>query len=287
MSYARFFMLVLGFVLLMMAGCSDDNATNPVQPTVPLGHARGSITLRPQAVLDYFKVFGNGTRSPNLDSVRIGDSLIASRFIHMEGPGNYVDAYSVISWAENGSASTYMYDHGDTATITFWAEDRSSSCRLKLLNPESASVYITAPLRFADTIEQGQSDTIYWNRVPEADYYAVMVPWLPIAGDWKFLFDYTLDTSYVLSGASMPDSVQQADVVVTPFTGPDPRTGLTNWSGTLLDGAVFSYGSNDYTSIVISSPPPAPGRLRPNLSAARPEQTPSEIVAKVYERFGH
>jgi hypothetical protein len=82
-----------------------------------------------------------------------------------------------------------------------------------------------------------------------------------------------------------PDSLINFDVVVTPFTGPDPRSGRGNWTGTLLDGVLYSFGGNDYTTIVIR-PPVVPAAVDlPRPVEKRPEWSSGEIVGNLYKQY--
>ena len=82
----------------------------------------------------------------------------------------------------------------------------------------------------------------------------------------------------------LPDSAMRYDVVVTPFTGPNPQTGLTNWNGTLMDGIIYSYGSFAVTSVVIRQPLPTANTALAVPTEARPEYNAEEIVVNVYKQ---
>jgi hypothetical protein len=181
-----------------------------------------------------------------------------------------------------------MYDHGDLATVRIWGEGRSAACQLKVLSPSAAEPTITAPGMYEDTIAVGAADTVYWNDVEHADYYSVLVAFFVSQNGVTstfFHFDYALDTSFVVTGAMHPDSVHSFDVVITPFTGPDPRLGTTNWTGDFLAGVLYSYGLNDYVRIVMERPFTAPPIGLSSPVVTRPEMTPAEMVASVYRKY--
>ncbi|PWB73781.1 hypothetical protein C3F09_04780 [candidate division GN15 bacterium] len=280
-------MLGLAFVALLMlavVGCGDDENTTAPAQTFPLGYTQGNIYVSPNTRMPRLEIHGNGAVTPNLDSIKVGDSLVNRQDWSMYSDGMFSDAYWAIPFVEDGDTSTLMYDPGDTAVIKVWGEGRFSSCRVKLLNPEEAILNITSPLSMADTIAFGGSDTVYWNKVDQADYYAVMVPWAHYSGNWLFGFYYATDTSFIITGNMMPDSVWRCDVVVSPFNGPDPRTDRSNWTGNLLDGVVYSSGGYRYVSIIINAP--APLTPIPRISADQPIWNADEIVANVYKKYG-
>ena len=285
-------LVLLGFgVLLVLAavGCNDDECASCPDPAVtPLGYTTGWLILAPGATLPQLQIFGNGAVAPNMDSVKVGDSLIARELWSMMSTAPYADAHWMISFNETGDPSTYMYEHGDVATVRAWGSGRSGTCQLKILNIATATVNITDPAPLADTIAPGVADTIFWNEVEYADYYAVMIPWEVSEGGgthWTFTYHYATDTSFIVTGAMQPDSAVRYDFVVTPFTGPNPRTGKTNWTGTLLDGVVYSIGQHAITSVVIRPLTLSPGMALSEPAEKRPEFSAEEIVHNVYKQF--
>ncbi len=276
--------LAFGLLMLMGAGCGDDDkATGPTKAT-PLGYAKGQIILVPHTGMQ-LEIFGNGAVTPNLDSIRVGDSLVNELEWSMESDLMFADAYWEIPFSEDGDALTFMYDPGDTAVIDVWGEGRSSTCRVKLLNPAQSEAEIISPAWFADTITPDESDTVYWHKVEQADYYAIMMPCAHYSGPWIFSYYCATDTFFIITGDMLPDSVVQCDVVVSPFNGPDPRTDQTNWTGNLLDGVVYSAGGHGYTSIIIGSPPPSPAGTASHIQPEHANWNGQAIVAKVYEKY--
>jgi hypothetical protein len=235
------------------------------------------------------QIYGQGAQTPNLDSIKVGDSLVAEQFWSIMIWTSFADAHWMISWVETGDPSTYMYEHGDTALVRVWGEGRQSSCRIKLLEPPMAQAVITEPANLADSILVGDADTVYWNELDVVDYYAVLIAfnvrWNGV-DQLRLHYGYTHDTSYVVTPAIIPDSTFRFGVYVTPFTGPDPQTGVSNWSGDYCNGRLYSFGSRHQTEIIVlPSPPVALPAMAP--SAIPPEKiTAAEIVAGVYEKFG-
>jgi hypothetical protein len=271
-------------------GCGDDDCPACPESITPLGYAIGSLFLDPGAHITALHVYPNGAVSPNLDSVKVGDSLVGQQNWTMFAATPFADAHCAVTFHETGNSSTYMYDHGDIATIEIWGQGRSSTCQLRILYPMAAIPHITDPLNYADTIAPGASDTVFWNTIEYIDYYAVMIAWEVLSeGGYYYTYDYyySPDTSFVISGAMQPpNAIDRFNVYITPFTGPDPQTGRTNWTGTLLDGVVYSYGIANSTTIVVNTLtiPPKVAALEPAKSLSG--ISAAEIVDRVYKKYG-
>jgi hypothetical protein len=280
---------ICGLLVVALAiGCGDEKCPSCPATVTPRGYAYGSIWLDPGVILPEMRVYGYGAVAPNLDSVKVGDSIVDKWNWSLASTWPYSDAYWMIHFFESGDVSTHMYHHGDTATVSIWGEGKSSTCRVKILDPDIARATITTPLMGEDTIAPGVADTVYWNDVDYADYYAIMVPFNVITGGgtmWTFYYDYTLDTFYTVTGAMQPDSLLYYDIVVTPFNGPDPRTGAGNWTGNLLTGKLYSSGGNVATRIFIDNVFLPSDKARLDVPENRPEWTAGEIIRKVYEKY--
>jgi len=276
--------VLLGLVLAFAAGCSDDDKVTGSVQTTPLGYTKGQIGATPMTSMN-LEIYGNGAVTPNLDSMKIGDSLVNQLEWTMNADHWFVDSYWRIPFIEDGDTSTNQYDPGDTAVISVWGEGRFSSCRVKLLDPDLSRIMFVSPASLADTITSDDSDTLYWSKVEQADYYAITVGCRHYSSVWLFGYYYSTDNSFLLTADMIPESVTQCDIAITPFNGPDPRTDRTNWTGNLLDGVVFSPGAFSYTSIVISTPLLVPKGAALQNSPERPSWNPDEMVAKVYEQY--
>jgi len=269
---------------IIMSGCSDDDCATCYG--TGMGFATGSIYLDPEAYLDYMYIYGYGAVPPNIDSAAIGDSTIGVDDIYYNYEEDYHDAYWEIYFSEDGD--NYMYEHGDTAVMTVWGEGKSSTCRVVILDADSAEATITSPEYNADTVANDESVTTYWNTVPEADYYAIMLEFRNLvngSSDWYYEFYYTLDTEFTVTPDHYPDSLYYFYVNVTPFTGPDPRTGKTNWTGDLLGGKLYSFGWDDYTRIYGWNYPIITGADKMVPGDDRPEWKPTDIVNAVYDKY--
>jgi hypothetical protein len=282
-------LVLTGFgVLLVLAaiGCNDDECASCPDPVVtPLGHARGVLGLGPSTVMA-MEIFSNGALAPNPDSVKVGDSLVPREAWQFTLDWGLIDIHYIIDFTESASPTNCMYHHGDVATIRVWGQGRSSSCQLKILDPSLAAANITTPATDADTIASGAADTVFWNKVEHVDYYAFLIAWqLEGLVYPNISYHYSADTSFIVTGAMYPDSVTLIEIAVTPFTGPDPRTGQTNWSGDLLDGVVFSAGESDIIDIHVLPLLRSPGVALSEPVEKLPEWSAEEIVGNVYKQF--
>lgn len=275
-------------ILLAIAGCGDDEkcASCPEPAASPIGFTEGYLVLGEGAAYMNLEILGNGSGAPNLDTVKVGDSLVPRSEWDFTVGDNFMAIRYLINFEENGYPATYMYDHGDTATIKVYGEGRSSTCRLKVLDYMLSAANITSPADNADTLSPGAADTVYWNYIEGVDYYACMVAYiLQWEGFPRLNFYFTTDTSFILTGAKYDSLAEVIQVFVTPFNGPDPRTGQSNWSGNLLEGVVYSFGASDYTTIhnlVLTKStgegPSQPEKLWPKASS-------EGIVADLYKQY--
>ncbi len=292
MSGSTFIGVGLGLLLaLAFAGCSNDNCVDCPGTTAPLGYAYGSLVLVPEAFTHQFEIHGHGAMAPDLDSIKLGDSLIGpSHWAVGSADGSYAGGYYAVFIQEMGDTSTFMYHHGDTATLTVWGEGRSSTCRLKLLDLDSSRAVITDPPPLGDTIMPGQSVTFSWSPASGADFYAIIIDWGLPFGPSHYYYDsrfyYTTDTFFTVPGSWQPDSLLHFGFHVTPFTGPDPRTGQSNWTGSLLDGVLYSFGITDARMIYLDTVAQSPSRsISPQAAAEETAMTPEQMVARVYEQY--
>lgn len=289
MSTKRIILIAVGLLAVAaLIGCGDDDCASCPETFTPLGHARGVLSLAPGTMMPMLQIYSNGAVAPNLDSVKVGDSSVSKEFWNLNASVAYADAHWEVNFFETGDTSTYMYDPGDLATISVWAEGRSSVCRVKILNPMLTATQVTDPTPYADTVSPGESDTLYWLKADDADYYAIMFAWYVVPLDrYIFSYYYSTDTTFVVTGAMQPaETAIEFNVHVTPFNGPDPRTGQSNWSGNLLDGVVYSYGQQSSTTIVIDQLLAASKGISPGATKAMPEVSAEEIVGNVYKKYG-
>lgn len=288
MSRKQIVMIAVALMTLAaLIGCGNDDCTSCPETVKVLGHARGSLQLLPAAYMPALHVFSDGAVAPNLDSLKVGDSLVDKLFWTVESDLPFGDAHLRISFLELGDTSNYMYKHGDLATITAWGQGRSSVCRLKVFNSSTAAAHVTHPFPNFDTIAVNGADTIFWNKVEHVDYYAVMIAWYVFPpGQYKFAYYYSTDTSFVVNESIWPaGGVMHLNVHITPFGGPDPRTGRSNWTGNLLDGVVYSIGEQSSTTVQVEQLITAPNGPGPASLEAPPAPSADEIVAAVYDKY--
>ena len=284
-----YFLIASLAVMALCCSCGDDDEC-PTCPgiTKPLGFTNGSLFLDPEAYMYDMRIYGYGAVPPNVDSVIIGDSSVHVDDIDYDYEYEYEDAFWEIYFDEDGSEATYMYDHGDTAVVKVYGEGRSSTCHLVILDADSAEAEIISPDYDDDTVSNTESVTVHWNSVELVDYYAILLEFRDSPNgqsDWYYMFDYTLDTFYTVTPDMYPDSLRYFYVNVTPFTGPDPRTGNTNWTGNLLAGRLYSFGWDDYTRIQGWNQPVIIRTTGKIAVEERKQWTPEEIVQGVYDRF--
>ena len=277
---------VLLALVIVVAGCDDDDdSTGPALGT-PAGFVNGTIYLDPETYVDDIRVIGYGAVPPNLDSVKVGDSvLIGDDYLDYDYETEYHENWWEIYFSEDGDTSTYMYDHGDMAQIWFYGDGQTATARFKILDEDSAGTDVTMPDYDDDTVAVNDSVTVYWNESNGADYYAV---WLEFrdyvngTSTWFYKYDATTDTSYMVTPDMYTDSMYYMYLNVVPFTGPDPRTGEPNVTGGYLTGKIYSYGDYDYTRIQGWNRPPTKAAA---YEEGRLEIDPKQIVEKVYEQF--
>ncbi len=279
--------LAFGLLMILVIGCSDDDCATCPETNAPLGYGTGVVEYTTNGLWMNLFVYGHYSAIPVLDSARVGDSLFRRQDFG-GGSNGAVKSGHLLTFYEEGDSTTYMYDLGDTAVITIWGEGRASTCRIELLSEtyELTPQMISPSCTSCDTISQGESDTLVWHSVEFADYYAVMLTWVLESGYWIESYNYTTDTVLIVDGALIPDSTYLCYVTITPFNGPDPRTETSNWTGTLLDGRLFSVGGNGGTDLIVIPASPSPRRASPQAAETRPERSAAEIVANVYKTYG-
>jgi len=289
-------LLVLASLLLLsffMVGCSDDDEDCPACPSTedevtPKGFVTGSVYLIPEAYFEYIYIYGYGAIPPNIDSMKVGDSLLfGDDFFDYNYDEDYHDNYWTVYFDEDGGS--YMYEHGDMATVMFYGNGMSSTCTFKILDADSAEANIVSPLHDGDTLSSdADSSTIIWDRAYDADYYSIWLEFCCGYGyDYTNKYYYTTDTTFKLTSAMLPDSLRYVYVMVTPFTGPNPQTGASNITGDYLTGKIYSFGWNDYIRIYGWYPAPTPKAVGDvNIEEPpRKELSPAQIIENTYKQY--
>lgn len=267
--------------LIFVIGCSDDeDCPTCNEAVVPQGFVHGSVYLDPEAYIDEMMVIGYNAIPVNLDSAKLGDSLLyGDDAFDYDYDEEYHENWWTVYFDEDGSE--YMYEHGDVATMTFYGEGMSSTAQFVILDADSAEVSIISPAYNEDTLATATDVTVTWGTSPDAEYYSVWIEWV-VGDDWTDLYhyDYTADTTFTITADMFPDSVRYFYVDITPFTGPDPTKDVGNVTGNFLTGKVYSFGWYDYTRIH-GWYQPAP--TKSSLETTRKIRTEQEMIEKIYE----
>jgi hypothetical protein len=292
----QWLMVLVSLVLLsfIVVGCGDDETKDcPTCPTsqdevTPKGFVVGSIYLAPETYIYDMWIFGYGAIPPNIDSMKVGDSLLYGEdYFDYSYIREYHDNFWTVDFDEDGTG--YMYQHGDMATMMFYGNGMSSSCTVKILNADSAEVSISSPAYDDDTLTSTDSVTVTWDKSYDADYYSVFVEFCCGQNyDYIYKYYYTLDTTFMVTPDMAPDSLRYLYVNITPFTGPDPRTGESNITGDYLTGKVFSFGWYDYTRVRGVYPPPVPGKAVAGSGIEEPphaRMSPAQVIENLYKQY--
>ena len=287
MSKKWLIMICCGLLAMtLVVGCSDDDCTTCPEVSTPKGYVYGTLVLDPEAYLDDMQIHGYGAIPPNIDSVKVGDSLVDPDDWDYEYEWEYEDNFWEIYFDEDGSTDTYMWNNGDIATVKVWGEGSVSTCSLKMLDDDTSVTEVIQPL-YDDTIDFDENVTVHWTTAKDADYYSVWLEYRTVVNGsslWLYHYDYSLDTTYAIDASAFPDSLVYFYVNVTPFNGPDPRTGESNWTGGFLVGRLYSYGEEDYVRIQIRQQAAATKANTVIVSDEdRPRITPLQAIEKIYE----
>ncbi len=274
-------------VAIIGAGCGDDDdeGTSP-NLNSPLGYVNMSIYLDPEAYMDDGVIYGIGAIPPNIDSMKIGDSLLyGDDFLDYDYDEEYHENFWECYFSEDGSAATYMYRHGDMAQVRYWGDNGMfSSTQFTILDADSAEVTVVEPVSGDDTVAVDESITVHWDPSDGGQFYSVWLEFREqINGSslWTYKYFATADTFFTVTPDMYPDSLYYMYVSVTPFTGPDPSSATGNVTGGYLTGRVFSFGWYDYTQIYGWNIPPV--KAMDNEDGRR-KLTEAEMIRKVYEQ---
>jgi len=239
----RLFVMLVGAMILtivvLAAGCGDDDE-KIVTSTAPPAFIDAYVVVEPECFLSG-DVFTAGGFPPYLDSVKVGDSLISidtSTYF-----GSY-DPYYNISFMESGSS--YMYESGDDATVTFYGRVGTSSATVTLLNPNEDRVIVLYH-DYGESVPQGEILTFIWSSLAHVEWYALEVVYEIDTGLGNAQYqDYTyaMDTTCTFAADYFNSALNWISVSILPCTGPDPRTANGNITGPYATGKVFSYGGD-------------------------------------------
>ena len=68
-----------------------------------------------------------------------------------------------------------------------------------------------------------------------------------------------------------------------PTTGPDPESGVSNWTGELTTGKLYSIGDYAWADVYYSQPAAAKSAVGER--AQKPERSPQEIMEAIIEAY--
>lgn len=267
--------------LLVAAGCDDDNGVTPTVSVLPAAFVSGVIGLQPGLSLT-MNIYSYGA-DPGIDSVKVGDTLCSLYSSYYWGPGDF---YYHTSFHE-GATDDPMYESGDTADVTIYAGDRSSSCAIRLMNGNEDRVIFLDP-SIDTTVTAGDTIDVAWGSVANADWYAIEIDkYWDSAGSnvWSYNYLYARDTIYAVPASFTTADVHYFNMYAYPIAGPDPVSSVGNWTGNLVDGKLFCYGGGDYTRINIGSGPPKKVPAGYLSSDTPPRKSAREVVMAVYDAY--
>ncbi|MBN2226264.1 MAG: hypothetical protein JW763_02755 [candidate division Zixibacteria bacterium] len=260
---------VLLSICVLFLGCDDDIVESTNRPA----YIDGFAYLSPGCVL-YAEVRGQGGMDPGLDSVRMGDSLC------------YIDLFSYFSIADPvytvhviETEGDYMFASGDNAVITFYGENGTGTASLRILDLDLDAPVIVSP-ESGEILSPGEHPTIVWNRVDNAEWYAVYYYWqidsLGLARG-EHVFAYAFDTTYPIIGDYPDEYLNFINVLVCSCTGPNPGQAVGNIDGDYAVGKIVSYTNVAVVQLMGEGNMNINSQVRPNLSS-------QDIVRRVLER---
>jgi hypothetical protein len=227
----------LTFLLLMAAGCDDDN-DNPVIVDRGADYLIvGEVILRP-----YVDFLGNihpiYGQENEIDSILFDTTkcTIAKHPSFVDG-NNYTYGFSYFN-----PADSTRFHSGDTVRIKFFKGYETAVASVRLLEVLKDTIHIVSP-GAADTTMVGEDLVITWNKVEGADWYSVYYVFdtsLVFGAVSRQVYDYAADTGYTISGEGHPTDGEY-HVFITANTGPIPGSGV-NISSKSMTGTI--YGSS-------------------------------------------
>ena len=248
--------ILLFIILCVIAGCDDDNDNGITTEEEPI-LAIGSVFLRPY--LDFACSFQSIDGEPlPVERIIFADSIceIGKAYYYVYG-NNYSYHGTYFNTADSN-----RFRSGDTAIVTFYESPVDhmtiTSVPVKLLEVEADKPVFTIPVDDT-TINRGDSLTIRWNKVDNADWYGVSIHYW-----WDSLlyhlsydnYDASTDTFFTINTDTLGHDVSITFHVMA-VTGSFPGSGEVNINGKRLYGPLYSCSdANNYIRITVGEPTP-------------------------------
>ena len=243
----RLFATVLLLIALVgVFGCGDDEC-----PTCPQSTQKASVWGR--AYINYGELYSFGIisgidgRIPEVDSVMFnGQSGMMWAGVADLGRGVFT------TYSEDPT----QHSSGDSLNITFYLPTGTGTCYVKLLDLQTDVPVVMSHLTHSpyDTIPLDQPTTIIWQKVANADWYAL---------EWIYEYDslgsyassrfqsFQTDTSFTIPADGLSYN-GELEVTVYAMTGPRTDVSEGNVSGSVIKG-IISSSASDWLRIFVGT----------------------------------
>ena len=265
--------------LAFVAGCDDDDCATCPAPIDYLAWTDGIMNLQSDLYCNMY-IWAYIAQNPFIDSIKIGDTLcyFSQSYWEMES-----DPYYYLYYDEDDD----QYEAGDTAVISIYGSNRSSTCRLPLLHYYDDEIEITVPSTYDTTVAYGEDMIVTWNKVDNAEWYSIGHESRVDSNGttvWIYNYTYTYDTAFVVPDTLRGHPVQYSYIYPMACTGPDPSSSSGNWQGDLVCGKIYSYADNDACRVYFENP-----GTKIKKDYVKPvemsKKNPGDLVKKAYEAY--
>ena len=243
--------LALCFII---SGCGDDDCNPVSNDTKPALLVRGYATVGP-SLWNYFRVYGLNSVLPEVDSIKVGDSLCEIKSINSE---YYTFSYLEAQYSNPGDSD--RFSAGDSVAVDIFFPSGSARGKIELLDAgEDMVENLTGQL--PESIPVDGSFDITWSDSPEADWYIVTIllsPSNPVYNS-QYRYYYTTDTTYTIDGHPTSFDSTYLSVYVAPIAGPLPDENRDCFDGNLVLGSLFSVAASTTIGAIWvqdTNPPP-------------------------------
>jgi len=268
---------------IMVISCDDDDCAPCPTYTTPLAWTNGYANLDSYMYF-YTDIMSHGGADPNIDSVKVDDSLcnLESSYYY-----TYGDPYYYASFDEDSDGNP-EYVSGDTAVFTMYGDNRSSTCRLVLLDYYDDEADMIIPDDGDTTLTYGESFTCVWTKVDNAEWYGLELNYqVDSSGSNKYIniYTYTTDTTYTIGDTLYGYPVERVYFYALPTTGPNPATNESNWVGDLCSGKLYSYSYFAWVRVYFESASKVSGQPGDLEQKEKPVKSAKEIIQKINETY--